>query len=51
MRPPSEYPGGPVKGHDDLGGQSFSTLSGHRSSGRRPDGRAYTVGDQGGLVT
>ena len=51
VTPPSEYPGGPVKGHDDLGGQSFSTLSGHRSSGRRPDGRAYTVGDQGGLVT
>jgi hypothetical protein len=51
VTPPSEYPGGPVKGHDDLGGQSFSTLSGRRSSGRRPDGRAYTVGDQGGLVT
>jgi hypothetical protein len=48
---PSVYPGGPVKGHDVLGGQSFSTLSGRRSSGRRPDGRAYTVGDQGGLVT
>jgi hypothetical protein len=51
VTPPSEYPGGPVKDHDDLGGQSFSTLSGHRSSDRRPDGRAYTVGDQGGLVT
>jgi hypothetical protein len=48
---PSEFPGKPVKGHDDLGGQSFSTLSGHRSSGRRPDGRAWTMGDQGGLVT
>ena len=48
---PSEYPGKPVKGRDNLGGQSFSTLSGHRSSGRRPDGRAYAVGDQGGLVT
>jgi hypothetical protein len=48
---PSDYPGRPVKGHDDLSGQSFSPLSGHRSSGRRPDGRAYNVGDQGGLVT
>ncbi|HEV3497517.1 MAG TPA: hypothetical protein VHA34_14315 [Actinomycetes bacterium] len=48
---PSEYPGKPVKGKDDdLGGQSFSTLSGARSSGRRPDGRAFTVGDQGGIV-
>jgi hypothetical protein len=48
---PSEFPGRPVKGHDNLGGQSFSTLSGHRSSGRRPDGRVWTMGDQGGLVT
>jgi hypothetical protein len=48
---PSEFPGRPVKGHDDLGGQSFSTLSGHRSGGRRPDGRVWTMGDQGGLVT
>jgi hypothetical protein len=47
---PSEYPGKPVKGKDNLGGQSFSTLSGARSSGRRPDGRAFTVGDQGGIV-
>jgi hypothetical protein len=48
---PSEYPGKRVKGRDNLGGQSFSTLSGAKSSGRRPDGRAYTAGDQGGLVT
>jgi hypothetical protein len=47
---PSEYPGKPVKGNDNLGGQSFSTLSGGRSSGRRADGRAFTVGDQGGVV-
>jgi hypothetical protein len=49
---PSEYPGRPAarKDNDNLPGQSFSTLSGRRSSGRRPDGRAYTVGDQGGLV-
>jgi hypothetical protein len=48
---PSEYPGSPATGKDvDLPGQSFSTLSGRRSSGRRPDGRAYTVGDQGGVV-
>jgi hypothetical protein len=48
---PSEFPGRPVKGRDDLGGQSFSTLSGHRSSGRRPDGRAWTLGDQGSVIT
>jgi hypothetical protein len=48
---PSEFPGRPVKGRDDLGGQSFSTLSGQRSSGRRPDGRAYNLGDQGGILT
>jgi hypothetical protein len=35
---------------DDFGGQSFSTVSGHRSTGRRPDGRAWVSGDQGGLV-
>jgi hypothetical protein len=50
VTPPSEYPGKPVKGGDNLRGQSFSTLSGARSSGRRPDGRAFTVGDQGGVV-
>ena len=51
VTPPSQYPGKPVKGRDNLGGQSFSTLSGRRSAGRRPDGRAWTMGDQGGLVT
>jgi hypothetical protein len=51
VMPPSQYPGKPVTGHDDLGGQSFSTPSGHRSSGRRPDGRAYVIGDQGGVLT
>jgi hypothetical protein len=51
VTPPSQYPGKPVKGHDDLGGQSFSTPSGHRSSGRRPDGRAWVIGDQGGILT
>jgi hypothetical protein len=50
VTPPSQYPGKPVKGHDDLGGQSFSTVSGHRSTGRRPDSRAWVMGDQGGLV-
>jgi hypothetical protein len=50
VTPPSQYPGKPVKGRDDLGGQSFSTVSGHRSTGRRPDGRAWVMGDQGGLV-
>jgi hypothetical protein len=49
---PSEYPGRPASRKADyLPGQSFSTLAGHRSSGRRPDGRAYTVGDQGGMVS
>jgi hypothetical protein len=51
VTPPSEYPGKPVKGKDNLGGQSFSTLSGRRSSGRRPDGRAFTAGDQGGILS
>jgi hypothetical protein len=51
VSPPSEYPGEPVRGRDALGGQSFSTLSGRRSSGRRADGRAFTAGDQGGLVS
>ena len=50
VTPPSEYPGKPVKGSDNLGGQSFSTLSGARSSGRRADGRAFAMGDQGGVV-
>jgi hypothetical protein len=47
---PRAYPGGPVKSPDLLGGQSFSSVSGKRSSGRRPDGRAWVMGDQGGLV-
>ncbi|HWD43415.1 MAG TPA: hypothetical protein VHM23_06840, partial [Actinomycetota bacterium] len=47
---PRAYPGGPVKAPDVLG-QSFSSVSGKRSSGRRPDGRAWIMGDQGGLVS
>jgi hypothetical protein len=48
---PREYPGrvaGDPARH--LAGQSFSPLSGRRSSGRRADGRAFAIGDQGGLV-
>jgi hypothetical protein len=45
-----EYPGKPVKDAPDRGGQSISTLSGRRSSGRRPDGRAFLAGDQGGVL-
>jgi hypothetical protein len=48
---PRAYPGGPVKAPDILGGQSFASVSGKRSSGRRSDGRAWVVGDQGGLVS
>jgi hypothetical protein len=48
---PRKYPGGPLKGSDILGGQSFSSVSGRRSSGRRADGRAWVMGDQGGLVS
>jgi hypothetical protein len=48
---PSQYPGKPVKGKDDLAGQSFDTLAGRRSSGRRADGRAFTTGDQGSIVS
>jgi hypothetical protein len=48
---PRRYPGGPVKAPDVLGGQSFASLSGKRSSGRRPDGRAWIMGDQGALVS
>ena len=36
VAPPSEYPGKPVKDAGAMGGQSFSSLSGARSSGRRP---------------
>jgi hypothetical protein len=47
---PRAYPGGPVKAPDVMGGQSFASLSGKRSSGRRLDGRAWTMGDQGSVV-
>ena len=50
VAPASEYPGRPVKGGGVPPGQSFSTLPGKRSSGRRPDGRAWVMGDQGGMV-
>jgi hypothetical protein len=33
-----------------LPGQSFGSLSGRRSSGRRADGRAFAVGDQGSML-
>jgi hypothetical protein len=46
----SDYPGRPVKKPPDLRGQSISTLSGRRTSGRRPDGRAFLAGDQGGVL-
>jgi hypothetical protein len=48
---PREYPGR-VAGDPRplLPGQSFSSLSGRRSSGRRADGRAFAVGDQGAMV-
>jgi hypothetical protein len=46
----SEYPGKPAKDAPDLKGQSISTLAGRRSSGRRPDGRAFLAGDQGGVL-
>jgi hypothetical protein len=48
---PRKYPGGPVKAPEILGGQSFASVSGKRSSGRRSDGRAWIMGDQGALVT
>ena len=51
VAPPNEYPGKPVKSAGVMGGQSFSSLSGARSSGRRADGRAFAVGDQGGMVS
>jgi hypothetical protein len=46
----SQYPGGPLKGPDVPPGQSFSSLAGKRSSGRRTDGRAWIMGDQGGVI-
>ena len=51
VAPPNEYPGKPVKDAGAMGGQSFSSLSGARSSGRRPDGRAFAVGDQGAMFS
>jgi hypothetical protein len=48
---PREYPGRrPGDPAPLLTGQSFAPLSGPISTGRRPDGRAYAVGDQGGLL-
>jgi hypothetical protein len=48
---PREYPGRVAGGPaPDLAGQSFSPLSGRRSEGRRADGRAFAVGDEGGLL-
>ena len=44
---PGRRPGDPAPG---LMGQSFAPLSGPVSTGRRPDGRAFAVGDQGGLL-
>jgi hypothetical protein len=44
---PGRRPGDPAPG---LMGQSFSPLTGPISTGRRPDGRAYAIGDQGGLL-
>jgi hypothetical protein len=54
VTPPREYPGRPAIGKGEgshLPGQSYASLSGRRSSGRRADGRAYTVGDQGAMVS
>jgi hypothetical protein len=48
---PRRYPGGPVKASEVMGGQSFASVSGKRSSGRRSDGRAWIMGDQGSLVS
>jgi hypothetical protein len=48
---PREYPGRAAGDPAPLlAGQSFSPLSGRRASGRRADGRAFAIGDQGGLV-
>jgi hypothetical protein len=47
---PNQYPGGPLKGPDAPPGQSFSSIAGKRSSGRRADGRAWVMADQGGVV-
>jgi hypothetical protein len=48
---PRVYPGRAVGGPRPLlPGQSFGALSGRRSSGRRADGRAFAVGDQGAML-
>ena len=44
---PGWVPGDPVP---SMAGQSFSPLSGRVTEGRRSDGRAFAVGDQGGLL-
>ena len=48
---PRAYPG---RGGGDprplLPGQSFASVSGRRSSGRRADGRAFVAGDQGAML-
>jgi hypothetical protein len=48
---PRAYPGGVAGGPRPLlPGQSFGSLSGRRSSGRRADGRAFVAGDQGAML-
>jgi hypothetical protein len=48
---PRVYPGRVAGGPRPLlPGQSFGALSGRRSSGRRADGRAFAVGDQGAML-
>jgi hypothetical protein len=48
---PRVYPGGVAGGPRPLlPGQSFGSLSGRRSSGRRADGRAFVAGDQGAML-
>jgi hypothetical protein len=47
---PNQYPGRLVKNAPAVKGQSYSDLAGRRTSGRRPDGRAFLAGDQGGML-
>jgi hypothetical protein len=48
---PRVYPGRVTGGPPPfLPGQRFGALSGRRSSGRRADGRAFAVGDQGAML-
>jgi hypothetical protein len=47
---PNQYPGKPVKNAPAVKGQSYSDLAGRKTSGRRPDGRAFLAGDQGGML-